>query len=80
MNARLDDCACVGAYQCRRCLTSCDHGASYGNGDGTRTCILTGCGVTFPATAVPCPHDWMQRGTDGDLWRECFLCGKQESS
>lgn len=30
-------------------VSSCDHGASYGNGDGTRTCILTGCGVTFPA-------------------------------
>jgi hypothetical protein len=39
--------------ECRSCkpgrVSSCDHGASYGNGDGTRTCILTDCGVTFPA-------------------------------
>lgn len=30
--------------------------------------------------SVPCGHDWMQRGTEGDLWRECFLCGQQEST
>ena len=27
--------------------SSCNHDASYGNGDGTRTCILAGCGATF---------------------------------
>jgi hypothetical protein len=25
-------------------------------------------------------HDWMQRGTPGDEWRECFLCGLQEDA
>ena len=23
-------------------------------------------------------HDWMQRGTPGNEWRECYLCGKDE--
>jgi hypothetical protein len=25
-------------------------------------------------------HDWMERGTPGDEWRECFLCGLQEDA
>jgi hypothetical protein len=24
------------------------------------------------------PHDWTDRGTPGDYWRECWLCGTQE--
>lgn len=33
------------------------------------------------AAITPCPsHDWVQRGSFGDEWRECFLCGKQEDS
>jgi hypothetical protein len=25
-----------------------------------------------------CEHEWSQRGTEGDRWRECWLCGLQE--
>lgn len=24
-------------------------------------------------------HDWMERGTEGDRWRECYLCGEVEN-
>jgi len=24
-----------------------------------------------------CEHDWMERGTPGGRWQECFLCGEQ---
>ena len=30
--------------------------------------------------AAPCGHIWMARGSFGDEWRECFLCGKQEDA
>lgn len=28
--------------------------------------------------AVSHEHDWIDRGTDGDRWRECWLCSAQE--
>ena len=27
-------------------------------------------------TATTDCHDWIDRGTTGDLWRECWLCGE----
>ena len=26
------------------------------------------------------PHEWTDRGTPGDYWRECWLCGAQTAS
>lgn len=47
----------------------CDHDASYGNADGSRTCLLTGCGRTFSATTsdiqVGSELDPTQAGTSG---------------